>query len=451
MFQSGRHDAKFYRNLWDTIKEGHTWAGRMVNRRKDGSLFHEEATISPVRNASGEITNFVAVKRDITEHLELSKQLFQAQKMEAVGTLAGGVAHDFNNLLQVVLGFSELMLDAKELPGQFREDLTRIHQSARNGADLVHRLLTFSRKTEVNPRPLNLNRRIEQFQKMASRTIPKMIEIELRLADDLVAINADPTQMEQILMNLAVNARDAMPDGGRLIVETKNVLFDEHYAKTHLGALPGRYVLLCVSDTGQGMDKGTLQHIFEPFFTTKGQGEGTGLGLAMVYGIVKQHNGYITCYSEIGEGTSFKIYLPALEIPTFSAVTSQRPIAVGGSETILLVDDEELIRDLGSRMLGKAGYTVLTAVNGKEALEIYRSKHSDISLVLLDLIMPRMGGKQCLEELLQINPNVKVIIASGISPDALTKDTAAAGVPSFVSKPYEVRQLLGAIREILDS
>ncbi|MBI5572493.1 MAG: PAS domain S-box protein [Desulfomonile tiedjei] len=449
ILKSGEHDDAFYQQLWDTIQGGDTWSGRLINRRKDGRLFHEEATISPVKDPSGKITDFVAVKRDITEHLELSRQLSQAQKMEAVGTLAGGVAHDFNNLLQVVLGYSELVLSDEHLPAVYRADLERINHAARNGADLVQRLLTFSRKTEVKPRPLNLNRRIEQFQKMLSRTIPKMIRIRLVLAGDLAAINADPTQIEQILMNLAVNARDAMPEGGRLTIQTENATLEEHYARTHLGAMPGPYVLLTVSDTGQGMDKGTVQHIFEPFFTTKGPGEGTGLGLAMVYGIVQQHGGYIMCYSEPDKGTAFKMYFPALVSEEESRQPETTVLPRGGSETILLVDDEELIRDLGVRILTRAGYQVIVASNGKKGLEEYQARRDEISLVILDLIMPEMGGKQCLEGLLGLNPAVKVLIASGYSTDGTT-EAVTWGAKGFVHKPYDMRQVLETVRAVLD-
>ena len=263
----------------------------------------------------------VGVIRDITEseranadRKKLETQLLQAQKMEAVGTLAGGIAHDFNNILQVVLGYSELVLADEDLPDRFKNDLGKVLLSARNGADLVQRLLTFSRKTEIKPLDLDLNQRIRQAQKFLERTIPKMIDIELVLADDLASIHADPTQMDQVLMNLAVNARDAMPDGGKLVLETANVVIDEDYARSHLGAKPGRYVVLTCIRHRSGMDKETLEHIFEPFFTTKGLGQGTGLGLAMVYGIVKQHEGFITCYSEAGHGTTFKIYFPAVVI-----------------------------------------------------------------------------------------------------------------------------------------
>ncbi len=450
VFRGGEHDQAFYRHLWDTIKAGNIWSGRLVNKRKDGSLFQEEATISPVRNTSGQITNFLAVKRDITEHLELSNQLAQAQKMEAVGTLAGGVAHDFNNLLQVVLGYSELMLADRDFPARYADDLAKIFRAAKNGADLVDRLLTFSRKTEFKPRPVNLNQRIEQLQKMLSRTIPKMIDIELALADDLAAINADPTQMEQILMNLAVNARDAMPDGGRLLIRTENVVLDEHYCKTHLGCKPGSYMLLSVSDTGEGIDKDTLQHIFEPFFTTKRPGEGTGLGLAMVHGIVEQHGGFIRCYSEPSEGTAFRIYFPALPSGEMPGKMIEQPIVRGGSETILIADDEEPIRDLGVRILTKAGYSVIMASNGKEALDVYRARGGEISVVILDLIMPEMGGSQCLEELLKINPDVKVIIASGFSVNAQTGSALESGAKGFVNKPFNISEMLRTVRKVLD-
>ncbi len=451
IFKSGEHDGTFYRQLWDTIKAGNTWTGRFINRRKDGRLFHEDATISPVKDAQGKIISFVAVKRDITENLELSRQLYQAQKMEAVGTLAGGVAHDFNNILQVALGYSELMLGDEGLPQRCRTDLKKIYESGRRGADLVQRLLTFSRKTEIKRQPLNLNRRITELRKMLERTLPKMVDIRLLLGEDLATINADPTQIDQILMNLAVNARDAMPDGGKLTFETADILIDPEYARIHLEAEPGPHVLLTVTDTGAGMDKGTLEHIFEPFYTTKSVGEGTGLGLAMVHGIVKHHGGHITCYSEPGEGTVFKIYFPAVISHEEREETTERVMPRGGSETILVVDDEEHVRDLSARILKKAGYKVITASNGKEALDVYKQRGREIALIVLDLIMPRMGGKQCFEGLLSLDPDVKVLIASGFSANGPTEDAIAAGAKGFVSKPYNMRHVLEVVREVLDS
>jgi two-component system, cell cycle sensor histidine kinase and response regulator CckA len=419
-------------------------------RKRDGTEVDCLLSSSVHFEKDGNIAGYRGILRDLTVRKTLHRQLQQAQKMEAVGTLAGGVAHDFNNILQVVLGYSDLLLSEEQLPKRFKDDLTKINLAARNGAGLVQQLLTFSRKTEIKPLHLNLNGRIEQLQKMLSRTISKMIEMELVLTDGLWSINADPTQVDQVLMNLAVNARDAMPDGGKLIIETKNVTLGEDYCRDHLGARPGSYVLLSVSDTGQGMDKETVQHIFEPFFTTKGPGEGTGLGLATAYGIVKQHNGYIKCYSEPGSGTTFRLYFPALLSDDQPIETAPRALPQGGSETILLVDDEELIRDLGSRILTKAGYKVLTASNGMEALEVFQRQADEIALVVLDLIMPEMAGKQCLEGLLSLNPSVKVIIASGYSADSHTKDALAAGAKGLVNKPYDIRQVLEVVRSILD-
>ncbi|MBF0509878.1 MAG: response regulator, partial [Deltaproteobacteria bacterium] len=350
----------------------------------------------------------------------------------------------------VGLGYSEFLLLDKELPERYRPDLTKIHESARRGADLVRGLLTFSRKTEIELQPLDLNSRISEMREMIERTIPKMINIQIRPAEDLAAIKANPTQVDQILMNLVVNARDAMPDGGNLTIETANFAFDEEYTKTHFDVKLGRYVRLMVTDSGSGMDKDTLEHIFEPFYTTKGVGEGTGLGLSMVHGIVKQHGGHIICYSEPGQGTTFKIYFPALISDEEKEEAGERKMSQGGSETILLVDDEESIRDLGARLLTNAGYNVIEASNGKEALDVYQARGKEIAVVILDLIMPEMGGKQCLEGLLGLDPSIKVIIASGYSADGPGKDAVAAGAKGFVNKPYNNRQMLEVIRSILD-
>ena len=298
---------------------------------------------------------------------------------------------------------------------------------------------------------MNLNKQIVQVEKMLRRTIPKMIDIELRLSPDLTDINADLSQVEQVLMNLAVNASDAMPDGGKLTVTTQAVTLDEEYCRLHvLSATPGDYVLLKVSDTGQGMDMETVEHIFDPFFTTKEMGKGTGLGLAMVYGIVKQHDGHITVYSEVGKGTTFRVYLPAIpgEVETDVETTAIMPAF--GTETVLLVDDEDLVSDLGARILTKHGYTVLKAANGREALDVFEKESSQISLVILDLIMPEMGGTECLKELLKIDPQVKVLIASGYSGDASVKETIQMGAKGFVMKPFRVNELLRDVRRILD-
>ena len=290
------------------------------------------------------------------------------------------------------------------------------------------------------------------MEQLLERTIPKMIAIETHLADDLKIINADSVQTEQMIMNLCINSRDAMPDGGILVIECRNTTLDENYCKLHVDAVPGEYVLLSISDNGKGMDKQTLEHVFEPFFTTKKTGEGTGLGLAMVYGIIKNHGGHITCASEPGKGTTFRIYLPAIEEPSLEQRQRHTELEQfhHGNETILLVDDEDYLRDLGKRLLAKFGYTVLTAPNGETAVQIYRELGTQISLVILDLIMPGIGGKNCLDLILEEDPSARVIIASGYSVDGTTKKELESKTKGFVSKPFELNQMLSMVRKTLD-
>jgi two-component system, cell cycle sensor histidine kinase and response regulator CckA len=388
--------------------------------------------------------------RDITERKRLEERLRHAAKMEAMGTLAGGLAHDFNNLLQIVLGYADLIAVGKEKQDKDYHRARLIYGAAMRGKDLVNRILTFSRRVETKPRPIDLNQELKQVKRLLGRTIPKMIEIELRLADNLRPINADPTQIEQILLNLAVNAAHAMPEGGKLVFETKDVRLEQDYCRTHMETKPGEYVLLTVSDTGHGMEKEILDRVFEPFFTTKERGEGTGLGLSMVFGIVKSHGGHISCHSKPGAGTAFKIYFPAtdVEIPWDPASTLENPSF--GTETILLADDEKSIRDLGEEILTAVGYKVLTASTGREALEMFVKAQDEVSLVILDLVMPQMGGKQCLEELLKINPNLKVLISTGYSAGGSAEEKLVSGARGFIGKPYNSKQLLRAVRHTLD-
>jgi len=387
---------------------------------------------------------------DTSELKALRAQLLHAQKMEAIGTLAGGIAHDFNNLLTVIQGFCELLLMDKKEGEKEYADLRKIAQSARHGADLIRQILTFSRKVETERRPMDLNREIRSAHKMLLRTVPKMITIELRLSHDLKKINADPAQIEQIVLNLAVNAKDAMPDGGKLVIETRNVILDDAYCKTQPEATPGEYVLLAMSDTGHGMPPHIMERIFEPFFTTKEPGAGTGLGLAMVFGIVKGHEGHITCLSKPGAGTTFNVYLPAIETEEEAAMATGVPAAPLGTETILLVDDEEFIRDLGRKVLIRAGYKVLTAVSGKEALDIYQKKGSEIDLIILDLIMPEMSGKECLGRLLEINSKAKILIASGYFAEGPVTAVTEGLALGFIAKPYNLNKLLRLVREALE-
>lgn len=387
---------------------------------------------------------------DASEAKVLRAQLMHAQKMEAVGTLAGGIAHDFNNLLTAILGYSDLLLENKKEGDPEYSDLQKIIRSARHGADLVQRILTFSRTTETTPRPVDLNSVVDHMKDILARTFPKIIQIDLALADNLLNINADYAQLEQVLINLALNAKDAMPDGGKLMIRTENLCLDDEYCRTHLMAKEGDYVVMTVSDTGHGMPPEIQEHIFEPFFTTKEPGKGTGLGLPMVYGMVKQHGGFIDFESEPGRGTTFKVLIPALDHKTEPFQVDEESAYLEGDETVLLVDDEDFIRDLGTRYLGKAGYRVLTAAGGVEAIEIYRQEAKDISLVIIDLMMPDMTGKQCLDELQKINPLVKVLVASGYAQEEPLTSELLGRVQDFVRKPYEKVQLLSAIRKILD-
>lgn len=419
-------------------------------------FFHQGKVVE--YDTNGKPLRMTGTWLDITERklIELERealraQLFQAQKMESIGTLAGGIAHDFNNLLTVVQGFSELLVLDTDEHNPIYPDLFAINQAARKGSDLVRRILAFSRKAEMNPQPLNLNHSVEQAAKLLSRTIPKMVEIRLLLSDEPVTINADPTQVEQILMNLVVNANDAMPAGGKLTIETKSVALDNEFCSLNVGARPGDYVLLSVSDTGQGMDEEVLRHIFEPFFTTKESGRGTGLGLAVVYGIVKQHGGYIACRSRPGVGSTFLVYLPAIPKESKQEPSMDELPLPGGTGTVLVVDDEEMIREYGKRILVRSGYTVLTAGDGRAALDLYKKETEKISLVILDLIMPEMGGRQCLDLLLKIDPRVKVLISSGDTGGGGVKEAVRAGAVGFVAKPYDIKQLLGSVRRALDS
>ena len=424
-----------------------------------GEVRYLDSYAVPIEDDAGETVNILQITRDITgqkkaeeEKEKLESQLLHAQKMEAVGTLAGGIAHDFNNLLQAIQGYSDLLLLDKEKDEPGYRELQEIRRAGQRASELTQQLLTFSQKVESRLRPVNLNHEVKQVDKLLKRTIPKMIKIELHLADQLSTINADPSQIEQVIMNLGVNARDAMPEGGELIIETEETTLDEQYCNTHLGALPGDYALLSVSDTGCGMENEILEHIFEPFYTTKETGKGTGLGLAIVYGIIKSHHGYITCSSEPGEGTTFKIYLPVIrpEPRTQGPGHEDKGKITRGTETVLLVDDEETIRELGKDTLAKFGYTVITAPDGESALELYREKKKKIDLVILDLIMPGMGGRRCLEELLTINPQAKVLIASGYSINGPTKEALEAGARGFIGKPYDITQMLKGVRETLD-
>ncbi len=388
--------------------------------------------------------------RDITSRKQLEAQLLQSQKMEAVGTLAGGIAHDFNNSLQAISGFAQLLMMDDARPHQDKEMLATIRQAARHAEELTRQLLTFSRKIESNPVPLNINLEIKETCRLLERTLPKMIQIESHLQEDLPIIRVDKVQLEQVIMNIGINAGHAMPDGGRLIFATAQTRLEEGDGLP-LDVAPGEFVLLTISDTGTGMNEKTRQHIFEPFFTTRETGSGTGLGLATVYGIVKSHGGAITCTSAVGKGTVFKIYFPAAGL----AEIDQDPHIpgaelVGGRETILIVDDDPVVRRLGCDLLKRFGYAILEAASGEEALDVYERLGSEIELVILDLNMPGMGGAKCLTHLMDLDRPPRVMIASGYSPKGTVRETLQKGARGYIAKPFHLPDVLKMVREVLD-
>ncbi len=455
-------DVEISRNNFGALIRGEIDSYRIEKRyiRKDGEIVWVDLSVSAILDEKGVCVATFGMTVDITERKRaeregksLREQLLQAQKMEAIGTLAGGIAHDFNNMLTIILGYSELIQSETPEQDPRSADLAKIVQTAQNGADLVRRLLTFSRKTDMESAPLELNAEIERTRKLLERTLPKMIDIQLNLEAKLALIEADPIQIDQVLMNLAINARDAMPDGGKLIVETRNVTLDQDYCSTHMGVVPGKYVMLGISDTGHGMNDITRARIFEPFFSTKDRdsAKGTGLGLAVVHGIVEQHGGHIICESEPDKGSTFRIYFPAVDRVTTPKDSVVEPLSSGRGETVLLVDDEQFVRDLGKRILTKAGYKVMTASNGKEALKIYGEARGEIKLVILDLLMPEMGGQECLRELHKIDPELKVVVASGFSSDTSVDESAELGAKAFVSKPFRIEELLHQVRRVLDN
>ena len=579
VLKSGEQTPEFYTDLWKTILSGQIWHGEVVNRRKDGTLYIEEMTITPVRSERGEITHFVGVKQnvtqrkrriealrqaeekyhaifedalvgiyqstpdgrflsvnpalarmcgydspeqqvaavtdivrdlyvdpacsvlfaqkmasdgmvrdfehqirrrdgaqiwlsqnaravkddhgelryyegtvqDITERKTLEAQLRQAQKMEAVGRLAGGVAHDFNNALGVILGYSDLLLPnfpAESTQHRFVEEIAK---AARRAANLTQQLLAFSRKQTIQPTVLDLNAVVTDTDKMLRRLIGEDIDLIVSRASKLKCVMADRGQIEQVLMNLAVNARDAMPRGGKLIIETANVELDETYVQQHSYAKPGKYVALSVSDSGCGMSPEIQARIFEPFFTTKEAGKGTGLGLSMVYGIVKQSDGYISVYSEAGEGTTFRIYLPQVADAANPLAAPVAPkVLPRGNETILMVEDEESMRKLARGCLENSGYTVLEAANGEAAIDIVADHPDPIHLLLTDVIMPGMSGRALASTILRNRPEIKVLYMSGYTHDLITQHGVLASDVALLEKPFNIEVLVTKVRDVLD-
>jgi two-component system, cell cycle sensor histidine kinase and response regulator CckA len=425
--------------------------------KKDGSTVPVLVYAAPI-NENGQMVGVRGIVIDISplkqaeeDREKLRIQLFQSQKMEALGTLVGGIAHDFNNMLQIIMGYSQLLID-DEKPGKQRyNDLQTIIQTGQEGADLVQKLLAFGQQGQVIPVPLDLNHQLNQLTTLISRTLPQVVQLDLDLYDGPTTIVADHGQIDQLVMSLAINASEAMPDGGALKISTSIVSLDDDYCKSHLEAKPGDYVMLSIRDTGRGMDKETLTRIFDPFFSTKERGStrGTGLGLSVAQGIVQQQGGHITCESEPGKGTEFKVYFPAIAEPLMSAKMLEPQVQSGTPETILVVEDNVPVAELARRILTNAGYKVVVGANGQEALDIYKTRKGEVSLVILDLLMPEMGGKDCLMELLKIDPSLKVLIASGFSPSDKLHEEISPLVKGFVHKPFGLAQLLKAVESVL--
>jgi PAS domain S-box-containing protein len=568
--KSGFTPQSCYQELWDTILAGTVWRGEIQNRRKSHELYWTQATISPVKNADGVVTHFVAIQEDITEQkravealgesearyraitdatfdgillsrngvildanrgiaeifgydvteivgqtmdrfaapesreqvqrlfgstlegvfevvglrkdggrirLEcivrntkhegqptrltalrdvsqrrlLEEQLRQSQKMEAVGRLAGGVAHDFNNLLTVISSYSQLVMEDMGAADPRRADLVEVRKAATGAATLTRQLLAFSRQQVLEPKVIDLNEVVAGAGQMLKRLIGEDIDLVTALSPDLGAVKVDPGQVEQVIMNLAVNARDAMPDGGKLTIETATVTLGQDYADAHRVVPPGSYVLLSVSDSGSGMDEAVKARLFEPFFTTKEQGKGTGLGLATVYGIVKQSGGFIWVYSEVGHGTTFKIYLPLVDEAVSGEPTSPPPASLHGTETILVAEDAVAVRSVAREVLRRHGYHVLAAAEGREALMAADRHPGPIHLLITDVIMPEMSGRQVADRLKERRPTIKVLFVSGYTDDAIVRHGILEPGISFLQKPFSPESLARKVREVLDA
>jgi PAS domain S-box-containing protein len=420
------------------------------NVKKSGELFWVHLSLSLLRDSKGTVTGFIGYHIDITDHKRLEEQLRHSQKMEAIGQLAGGIAHDFNNILTAIIGYGNLLQMRLSENDQMRSYVDQILASAERAASLTQSLLAFGRKQIIDPKPVNVNEIIRGVEKLLSRLIREDIELRIEFTDKDLTVMADSAQMGQVLMNLATNARDAVPDEGSLTIQTGLIELDNTWVKTHGYGKPGMYALIAVTDTGGGMTEKTRQRVFEPFFTTKEIGKGTGLGLSIVYGIVKQHNGFITVYSEVGRGTIFKIYLPVITPPEAETGVAELAPFVGGTETILVAEDDAEVRKLTKNLLEEFGYSVIEAEDGEDAVVKFLKHKKHIELVILDVVMPRKNGKEVYESIRRMKPDMKALFTSGYTADVIHKKGVLDEELDFISKPVSPKQLLSKIRELLD-
>ena len=440
---------RVYLGIEDRIRSGNPWKGRLKNKRKDGVLLDQDTVIYPIRDPGGKVVNHVVAARDITREVQLEKQARTAQRMEAVGTLAGGIAHDFNNALTGIIGFADLLRMRLEKEPKLVRDVDEILKCAERASTLTRQLLAFARRQVIEPVSLGLNTVVQDLSRLMKKVSGEQIEVRTRLTEGIPPVFADRGQLEQVLLNLCLNSRDAMPGGGEFLISTDAVAWEGERVEDSAVMPAGQYVLLAVADNGSGMDDATRKRVFEPYFTTKAPGKGTGLGLSMVYGIVKQNGGFIFLDTRPGEGTTFRIYFPATEAVSEENEEKKEAAVRGGAETILVAEDEEAIRNLAERALRGYGYDVLMAGDGAEAVAIFEA-HPEIAIAVLDVVMPRMGGKEALDAMRRSRPALPALFTSGYSTDRIHESFVLLPGIEFLPKPYGPASLARRVREVLD-
>lgn len=448
ILKSGIHDNKFYKNIWETIKSGDRWSGHFTNKRKDNTLYEEDCSISPIKLPDGTITNFVAVKKDVTEEINLQNRINQSQKMEAIGTLAGGIAHDFNNILGGIIGFTEILENYVEGNKKAEQIISHILNASERASGLVKQILTFARQSEHEKVSVKFKSILIEALKLIRASLPSTIDINESICSDAMVL-VDPTQLHQIIMNLCTNAKLAMPDGGILDINLEDIEIDEDFSVKYKNIPTGPYIKFTVSDTGIGIPKDIQSRIFDPFFTTRNAGEGTGMGLSVVHGIVDDAKGVISVYSEPRVGTSFKIFLPIVR-RNGSEEENEKKHIPKGSERILFIDDEELLVYSGTLMLEQLGYTVTGCQNSLEALKLFKSNPLSFDLVISDTTMPDLTGDILATKVKKIRPDIPFILLSGFSERVNRETAKAIGASDFLMKPIIKKTLAEAVRKALD-